>query len=146
MNWGNKLIFVFVVFGSMISYMVYRCMRTPVNLVSEQYYKDELAYQTVIDGTRQANALSGKLMLEQGAGETVRLILPRDMRGKAVEGAIFFYCPSDVSRDRRISLKVDAVGEQVIGKGMVPDGHYTVKVSWQATGVHYFMEQPFVIQ
>jgi hypothetical protein len=146
MNWGNKLILVFIVFGSMISYMVYRCMQTPVNLVSEQYYKDELAYQTVIDGTRQANALSGKLVLVQEAGETVRLTLPNDMRGKAAEGAIFFYCPSDVSRDRRIPLKVDAVGEQLIGKGIVPEGHYTVKVSWQAAGVNYFMEQPFVIQ
>ena len=146
MNWGNKLILVFIVFGGMISYMVYRCMQTPVNLVSEQYYTDELAYQTVIDGTRQANALSGKLLLVREPGEAVRLTLPGDMRGKAVEGAIFFYCPSDVSRDRRIPLKVDAEGEQVIGKGMVPDGRYMVKVTWRATGVNYFMEQPFMMQ
>jgi hypothetical protein len=146
MNWGNKLILVFIVFGGMISYMVYRCMETPVNLVSEQYYKDELAYQTVIDGTRQANGLSGKLVLAQEAGEVVRLTLPDEMRGRAAEGGIFFYCPSDVSRDRRIPLKVNAVGEQVIGKGMVPGGHYTVKVSWQAAGVNYFVEQPFVMQ
>jgi hypothetical protein len=146
MNWGNKLIVVFIVFGGMISYMVYRCMQTPVNLVSEQYYKDELAYQTVIDGTRQANALSGKLVLAQEVGKSVRLELPADMRGRAVEGAIFFYCPSDVRRDRRIPLKVDAKGEQVIGNGMVPGGHYTVKVSWQVAGVNYFMEQPFVMQ
>lgn len=140
------MILVFIVFGGMISYMVYRCMQTPVNLVSEQYYKDELAYQTVIDGTRQANALSGKLVVAQDAGEAVRLTLPEDMRGKAVEGAIFFYCPSDLTRDRRIPLKVDAMGEQVIGKGMVPGGHYTVRVTWRATGVNYFIEQPFVLQ
>ena len=65
MNWGNKILVVFVAFGSMISYMVYRCVKTPVNLVSEQYYKDELAYQNVIDGTKRANALSGKLELAQ---------------------------------------------------------------------------------
>jgi hypothetical protein len=145
MNWGNKLILVFIVFGGMISYMVYRCMQTPVNLVSEQYYKDELAYQQVIDGTKQANALSGKVGLAMvPAG--IRVDLPQEMRGKPVKGMIFFYCPSDVASDRRIPLGMGTTGEQEIVKGMVPIGHYTVKVSWETGGVHYFMEQPFVIQ
>ncbi len=125
--------------------MVYRCVQTPVNLVSEQYYKDELAYQQVIDGTKQENALSGKLELATvPAG--IRIDLPREMRGKMVKGTIFFYCPSDVVRDRRIPLGMDSTGEQQIGKGTVLSGHYTVKVSWETCGVNYFVEQPFVIQ
>ena len=145
MNWGNKLILVFIVFGGMISYMVYRCMQTPVNLVSEQYYKDELAYQQVIDGTKLANALSGKVELALvPAG--IRVGLPQEMRGRPVKGMIFFYCPSDVTRDRRIPLGMGTTGEQEIGKGVVSSGHYMVKVSWETGGVNYFMEQPFVIQ
>jgi DUF1365 family protein len=145
MNWGNKILVVFIAFGSMISYMVYRCMNTPVNLVSEQYYKDELAYQKVIDGSREANALSGKMSIAQ-AGGGIRLLLPAEMLGKAVSGTILFYCPSDVTRDRIVSLHIDGTRQQEIGHGAVPDGHYTVKVNWEAGGVHYFMEQPFIIQ
>ena len=145
MNWGNKLIVVFIIFGGMISYMVYRCMQTPVNLVSEQYYKDELAYQQVIDGTRQANALSGKVQLAMVDG-AIRIDMPSEMRGRAVRGTIFFYCPSDISRDRRFPLQTDIAGGQALGKGWVPGGHYTVKISWQTGGVNYFMEQPLVIQ
>jgi hypothetical protein len=129
----------------MISYMVYRCVQTPVNLVSEQYYKDELAYQQVIDGTKQANALVGKVQLSL-MPDGIRIDLPQEMRGKPVKGTIFFYCPSDAASDRHFSLGMDTRGEQEIEKGMVPNGHYTVKVSWQNGGVNYFMEQPFVIQ
>ncbi len=144
MNWGNRLILVFVFFGGMISYMVYRCMNTPVNLVSDQYYKDELAYQQVIDGAKQANALAGTVQLALvPAG--IRVDIPREMRGKTVKGTIFFYCPSDAASDRRFSLSTDSAGEQEIGKGTVPSGHYTVKVSWETGGVNYFKEQPFVI-
>jgi hypothetical protein len=146
MNWGNKLVLVFMVFGSMISFMVYRCMQTPVNLVSEQYYNEEVAYQKVIDGTKHANALSGKLVLAHQAGEGIRLILPAEMRGRLVKGTIFFYCPLDAGSDRRIPLNTDGMGEQEIGKDRVPGGHYTVKVNWEAGGVNYFMEKPFVIQ
>ncbi len=145
MNWGNKLLLVFVVFGGMISYMVYRCMETPVDLVSSQYYKDELAYQKVIDGTRQANALSGKVVLEHVAG-AVRLTLPVEMSGKAVKGRVVFYCPNDMTRDRSFPLDTDGSGRQKIVKGSVPNGHYTVKVNWESGGVDYFMELPFVIQ
>jgi hypothetical protein len=145
MNWGNKLLLVFVVFGGMISYMVYRCMQTPVDLVSSQYYKDELAYQKIIDGTRQANSLSARLSLEEVDG-VVRLILPVEMKGKAVKGSIVFYCPNDAARDRSIPLDPDGSGRQEMVKGAVPKGYYTVKVSWESGGVDYFTEQPFVIQ
>jgi len=145
MNWGNKLLTVFVLFGAMICFMVYRCMQTPVNLVSGQYYKDELAYQTVIDGKRHADALSGRLMLAQTEG-MISITFPSEMKGRSLKGTIFFYCPNDASRDRSIPLETDGSKQQEIDRGAVPNGHYTVKVSWQSGGVGYFMEQPFVIQ
>jgi hypothetical protein len=145
MTWGNKILIVFIAFGSMISYMVYRCMKTPVNLVSEQYYKDELAYQDVIDGTRRANALSsGVELAETGTG--IRVQLPREMLGKVVTGTIFFYCPADVARDRQVDIRMDGTGVQEIARGVVPAGHYTVKVSWKTVGLNYFSQEPFVIQ
>lgn len=109
MNWGNKLLLVFVVFGGGISYMVFRCMQTPVDLVSEHYYKDELAYQRVIDGTRQANALSGKVALSL-TSKGFLVLLPPEMRERAVRGSIQFYCPADASRDRNFPLVAETGG------------------------------------
>ena len=144
MNWGNKLILVFLVFGAGISYMVYRCMQTPVDLVSTRYYSDELAYQRVIDGTRRANALSGKVQLTQ-AGAGIRLRLPAEMKGKPVRGSVQFYCPNDATRDRDILLRPDAGGVQDIPAGELAPGRYVVKVSWESGGADYFNEQPFFL-
>ncbi|HVS96890.1 MAG TPA: FixH family protein [Puia sp.] len=144
MNWGNRLIFVFLVFGGGISYMVYRCMQTPVDLVSARYYSDELAYQRVIDGTRRANLLSGKVQLTQtGAG--VRVRLPVEMKDKPVKGTIQFYCPYDATRDRDVVLRPDADGVQDIRGEVLAPGRYVVKVSWESGGADYFNEQPFFI-
>ncbi|GGA94716.1 FixH family protein [Puia dinghuensis] len=144
MNWGNKLLLVFVVFGGGISYMVYRCMQTPVDLVSKDYYRDELAYQRVIDGTQRANDLSGSVKLETTA-VGVRLALPREMRYRTITGTVRFYCAADAARDREIALEPDAEGVQDIGRKAVGPGQYTVSVSWQSGGVDYYSQQPFVI-
>jgi len=49
MNWGNKLVLVFIVFGAFIGYLVYQAVNTKYDLVSKDYYKDELRYQEKID-------------------------------------------------------------------------------------------------
>ncbi|HEV2483043.1 MAG TPA: FixH family protein [Puia sp.] len=144
MNWGNKLLLVFIVFGSGISYMVYRCMQTPVDLVSEHYYKDELAYQQVIDGTRRANALSAKVGLDLTAGG-IHIQLPPEMRDLPVRGNIEFYCPSDATRDRNLPLSIERGGQENIAVADLLSGHYRVKVAWTAGGVGYFSEQPLIV-
>jgi len=144
MNWGNKLLLVFVVFGGGISYMVYRCMQTPVDLVSEHYYKDELAYQQVIDGTRKANALSGKVQVSL-TSEGIHIQLPPEMQDKQVRGTIEFYCPSDAGRDRSAPLAIDRGGREDIAVPSLLPGHYTVKIAWRAGGMGYFTAQPFIV-
>ena len=144
MNWGNKLVLVFVVFGGMISYMVYRCMKTPVDLVNKEYYRDELVYQHVIDGTRKANALSGQVRLQQGSG-MISLQLPVEMKNTNVNGNILFYCPSDEAKDRHLLLQVDTSARQEISTRNFLPGKYTVKIQWESRGVQYFTEQPFII-
>jgi len=135
---------VFGVFGGMMSYMTYRCMHTPVDLVTKEYYKDELGYQQVIDARQKADALSEKVELRQ-TGQVITVVLPQEMRNAAVTGSIQFYCASDASRDRKVSLQVDGAGRQEIAAEQVRAGRYTVRVQWESKGVSYFEEKPFVV-
>lgn len=141
MSWGNKILLVFILFAGMISYMVYRCMKLPVDLVSDQYYKDELAYQQVIDGMKRANALSGRVELLPGNGDSLSLTMPAGMEGKDLRGNIVFYCASDAARDRTMALIVDDRGHQTIPPGTILPGHYQIKVGWVAGGLNYYSEQ-----
>lgn len=143
-SWGTGLLLVFVAFGGMMSYMTYRCMKTPVDLVAKEYYKDELDYQQVIDARQKADALSGRVELRQ-SGNAITVVLPDEMKNTAVKGSIQFYCASDASRDRNIALSPDADGGQHIATGLVQPGRYTVRVQWESGGVRYFEEKPFVV-
>jgi len=145
LNWGNLLILVFLAFGGMISYMVYRCMQTPVDLVANEYYKDELSYQQVIDARQRAEKLSGSVDLRQvGAGLT--LYMPKEMEHQELTGSIQLYCPSDAGKDRRFVLHVDDAGRQNIGMEQVKPGRYTVRVQWEGRGEQYYVEEPLTIQ
>jgi hypothetical protein len=145
LNWGNKLILVFLVFGGMISYMVYRCMQTPVDLVAREYYKDELSYQQVIDARQRAERLSAKVDLRQ-EGDGLRLYMPKEMEHTELTGSIQLYCPSDEGKDRRFVLRVDDAGRQNIGMEQVQPGRYTVRIQWQRGGEQYYIEEPLTIQ
>ena len=145
LNWGNKLILVFIVFGGMISYMVYRCMQMPVDLVATEYYKDELSYQEVIDARQRAEKLSGKVGLRQ-EGARLALYMPKEMEHEQLTGSIQLYCPSDAGKDRQFALQVDDTGRQFIGMDHVQPGRYTVRVQWQGRGVQYYVEEPLNIQ
>ena len=134
----------FIAFAGLLSYMAYRCMKMPVNLVTAEYYKDELTYQDVIDATKNANALSGKATLVQNASN-VLLQLPGEMREKQLTGSVFFYCASNIANDRKVALSTDGQAKQEINIKQFSKGLYTVKIEWSDHDKHYYAEEPFVI-
>jgi hypothetical protein len=144
MNWGQKLIMVFVVFASGMIYLAYRCMHVSTELVSKEYYKDELRYQDVIDATRTANALSERVKLIQHDG-AITIQLPAEMKNQKVAGTIWFYCASDATLDRHIRVDINSQTCQQINKTLLSPGFYTVKFDWTSNNKHYYTEQSLTI-
>lgn len=144
MNWGYKLLVVFIAFGSLMFYMVYRCVMTPVDLVDNEYYKDELVYQDVIDGAKKANALSSKVKLAQDSA-FITIQFPEEMKNSRVNGTILFYCPSDAGRDKKLPLEVSSNGIQRIRVKSILPGNYQVKIQWENRQNRYYSEEPFII-
>ncbi|OQP40807.1 hypothetical protein A4H97_14435 [Niastella yeongjuensis] len=145
LNWGHKLIGVFLIFVGMMSYLVYRCIHTNYDLVSKEYYKEELSYQQVIDGTTRANQLGNKISISQTGNELV-LHLPAEMKHTTVKGTAWFYYAADAKRDRNITLNPDAEGVQTINSGLFLPGNYTVKIRWESNGQQYYSEEFVTIQ
>jgi hypothetical protein len=144
MNWGNKLIVVFLVFAAGMGLMVYRAVTTDFELVEKDYYKQELRYQQVIDGKAEAGKLSKEVELfrtEQG----VKLQLPPEMIGQNPEGEILFYCANDAGKDRRAPLKTDSTGQQLVPNEILQAGNYKVKINWSAGGKIYYAEKDILI-
>lgn len=144
MSWGNKLLITFVVFGAGMIFLVYRCMKTEFELVDKDYYKNELAYQQVIDATERTGKLSGNAsFIQTGAG--LQLQLPAEMKGYEIKGEVLFYCAYDSHKDKRVPLDLNSAAFQQFAAGLLSPGKYLAKLSWSKDAEHYYYETPLTI-
>lgn len=145
MNWGNRLMFTFIAFALMIGYLVYRAFGTKFDLVEKEYYKSELKYQDVINGTGSANALSTAVQVTQFDSSIV-IQMPDEMKKAAVTGKVWFYCAYDSKKDRQFSLKINEDGAQVLRSNEITPGNYIVKIDWAKDGNSFYTEKQISIQ
>lgn len=124
MNWGNKLLVTFIVFGAGMSYLAYRSLNTNFELVEKDYYSQELKYQQVIDGGSRANALSSPVKIEQKRSGII-LQLPAEMVNKQITGNVWFYCAYDQQKDKKFELKLTNECNQVFNTECIPRQLYS---------------------
>lgn len=145
LNWGHKLTIFICAFAGMMLVLVYKSTQTNFDLVTKEYYKDELRYQEVIDGTKRANELTTKASVTS-AGELVNIQLPAELKGLSISGTAWFYCAADAKRDIKLPLAVNANGLQQVSKHLLLPGRYTVKLSYTAGKQQYNSETSLEIR
>lgn len=144
MNWGNRLIAVFIFFAAGMSLLVYKALTTNYELVDKDYYKQELRYQQIIDGKNEAGNLSTSVeFIRDDQGMTLQL--PPEMKAATPTGTIFFYCANNSKKDRKFSLNTDSSGQQFFIAGTIPPGSYVAKISWNAGSKNYYAEKNILI-
>jgi len=144
--WPYAIITVFLLFGSYIGYMVSQTMRTNVDLVSPNYYQQELAYQQRMDSQARTAALPSAVTIEyQTAEQQLRLQLPATLRGQQLEGQIHFFRPSDLQLDFALPLQPDSDLSQRISTQKMDSGFWRVRVDFAADGQSYFVEQDLTL-
>lgn len=144
MSWGNKLLVTFIVFAGGIIFLVCRSMNTNYEMVEKDYYKKELSYQQVIDGTKEAGLLTTQVSVQQSeTGITVQF--PAEMKNKTLTGEVWFYCAYDEKKDKRFSLQTNGEAVQSISPGKIQPGTYTVKITWKDEQKNYYAEKPITV-
>ena len=133
------MLLVFIVFAGLMAVMVYKSMNQHIELVSADYYKDELRYQEKIDGANNAGKISHVLI--KPTAEAVSIALPEEIKGLAVTGEILFYCPSQSIADRKFELIVNDDGVMTIDRNKLANVAYLVKLNWQTGNEKYYTEQ-----
>ncbi len=139
MSWGNKLLIAFIVFGCMIGYMVYKAVETPTNLVSEEYYKDELKFQDRIDAANNAKKLDSVKVVQNNG--TISITLPAVMKGTSITGEAYFYSKTDPGKDKHLVLSTGSLSTS-FDKDELPKGNLLLKLSWKSGNENYYVEQP----
>lgn len=140
MNWGYKVIIVFILFAAGMLTMVTKSMRAKIDMVTPDYYKEELKYQQVIDGQNNVNTLSSPAGISQTEGSVI-MQFPSETNGKTVDGQITFYRPSDINKDLTYNIKLDKDGRQAFQKNSFVKGVYKVKIEWLMNEKPFYQEQ-----
>ena len=144
MSWGNKLLVAFLVFGALIGTLVYKCMQENFELVSKDYYADELRYQDKIDGASNASKISAVKV--STTANDVAIQLPKELNGKIIKGEAWFYCATNASYDRRLPIAINEEGVMLVEKNKLAKTNYTLKLNWQNNEEQFYSEQSFSLR
>jgi hypothetical protein len=145
--WPYGIVAVFVVFITSIATVVTYVSRHRVDLVSADYYEQEIRYQQRLDQMNRTAALGVSASVSFNATtREVRVQLPGPVSaGDRFEGRLQLYRPSAAGMDREIALVPDARGVQAFPAPDLAPGAWKARVHWTQNGQAYYAEQPLVI-
>lgn len=116
-------------------------MSRTTDLVSENYYEQEIKYQDQIDVLKRSSELDKSISLSF-SGNAV--ILKTDY-SKKLEGEIHFYRTSNAAKDFVIPFNADGPGEQNIPASNLEKGLWRVKLNLNDGKEKYFVEKSIFI-
>ncbi|MEL7118737.1 MAG: FixH family protein [Bacteroidota bacterium] len=142
-NWGTGIAIFYVIFVLSLVYQVYKSTQYDVNLVAEDYYAKDLAYQQQYEKLVNAQELKEPITIEKDKESgLVNLSFPEDL--KEINGNIHFFCPSDNKQDFIIPLQLHNHNQKVPTDGL-KKGLWKVKVDFTAGTKGFFKESAIVI-
>ena len=136
-NWGHGIALFFIVFVAFMLSMAMRMQRENIDLVAEDYYKQEVEYGDRMNEINRASALPQKLKVEKS---NEKLIVTFPAAAQPSSGELHLFRPSDKVHDRSFSL--DSLKGRIFElpiRQLMP-GFYRLKISWEANKQQYYHE------
>lgn len=138
-NWGIKITVLYLGFVTLIICMVTMAMHEKVELVSKDYYEQELKFQDRINKTNRSNELKEPLTWEMKSDGLI-LKFPSQFNGQKTSGSVYFFRPSDASLDKTIIFPTDSNTFRNVSTKELKKGLYKMQINWKANNVEYYNE------
>lgn len=144
MNFGHKIGIVYTLFVIFMITLVTLCVKQKdISLVSNDYYKQEIAYQAEIEKQRNAEQLTTPVTISYtGEKQEVSISFPDEQKGAV--GKVKFYRPADAKKDFTVDLALQQSTVQNIEVNKLVKGLWVVKIEWEKAGKLYQTEEKLV--
>lgn len=144
--WPISIVAFFTVaIAGCVSFVIF-CSLHPTDLVSADYYEQEVRYQTQLDKIQRTQYLAGQASVAFNPGQKLITIqLPTEHLNSLTDGTVHLYRPSASRLDQQLILKPDATGAHTIDASQLAPGLWKVRVAWAAGGQGYFLDQKLEI-
>ncbi len=139
MSIGKWIVVAFVFFAGFIGTLVTVCIKQDVNLVSKDYYKEELAYQDQIVRISNTRSLEEKPLIQITEGNVIEVKFSGD--AAVSRGTLKLFCPSDPAMDREFNLVPLANGSRKVEVSSLKKGMYRAKIYWENDRKQFYHEE-----
>ncbi|MFN3343500.1 MAG: FixH family protein [Flavobacteriales bacterium] len=143
MSWGYRIVILYIGFVAIIITLVSMSMSQRLDMVTPNYYQEELQFQGKIDRREAARSLKEPLswVVEE---KSIRLLFPKEFSGQELNADITFFRPSDARQDKKMSITGTELVQKISIEGM-EHGYWEMKIEWRAGDKAFYDETSFRI-
>jgi hypothetical protein len=146
-SWPVGIAIIYITFVLFLVAFVIFSRFQQVDLVTEDYYDEELKYQQQIDRIDRAQSLSEPVNWTfDNSGNYLILKFPIELDPLKVKGNILFFRPSDAKQDKLTAINLTSENTQIISTKNLTSGIWKLKIFWKVDDAEYYKEGNLVIK
>ncbi|HNQ28101.1 MAG TPA: FixH family protein [Aquaticitalea sp.] len=144
-NWGTGIVLAFIFF---ISFIMYFVISMSINdkynheLVTEDYYKQELDFQNKINNEKNAKLLKQDIVWEKTT-DGLLIKFPNDLDTSKISGKVFLYRPSDKQFDFETPISLSN-HNLLIPDNRLLDGRWNIIIDWEYNKTPYRFKKEII--
>ena len=145
-SWPIGIVLFYGIFVVLLVSFVIFTTFNKVDLVSDDYYAQELNYQQHIDRVERTKSLDQGLFINYDMKEKkIEVQFPTSIPAENITGKIVFFRPSDAILDHNTSIQVGPGGRQTLDISNLNKGMWRIKIFWQVLQQEYFNEKSILV-
>lgn len=137
-NWGYGITIFLIIFVLFTLGLLYKANQQNIDLVTTNYYEEELAFQELKDKKALAEKHFKKQITFSIENDTLFLKFPDEVTEK-ISGEITFFKPSDAKLDLKFEFENDT-NLLHYPLNLFSNGMYKVRIDWQHNNNEYYNE------
>ncbi|MDR2237585.1 MAG: FixH family protein [Chryseobacterium sp.] len=141
LSWGHGVVIALAAFIVFILSMLFLFPNGQKNseMVTDNYYEEELQYQDVIDAKKRADELQEKPVYSQ-TKEGIKITFPKEYNNTNTTVKFVLNRTDDQNLDIKKSVPLDAGQSFIIPSQVLKMGNYTLRLSWTKDKTDYRMD------
>lgn len=140
-SWGHGVVIALFAFIVFILSMLFLFPNGQKNseMVTDNYYEEELQYQDVIDAKKRADDLEEKPTYSQNPAG-IKIVFPKDYNNSNTTVKFVLNRTDDQNLDIKKSEQLDADQSILIPAKVLKVGNYTLRLTWITNKTEYRMD------
>lgn len=140
-SWGHGVVIALFAFIVFILSMLFLFPNGQKNseMVTDNYYEEELKYQDVIDAKKRADDLQEKPVYSQEKSG-IKITFPKEYNNTNTTVKFVLNRTDDQNLDIKKSVKLDASQSFIVPSQVLKVGNYTLRLMWTKDKTDYRMD------